>query len=194
MLQEKLREITKKDHDGLEQLMFVSDIMSGQLSLDQYKQILLVNYLTHFYWEEQVLSALTDEISSRLFLAKRKKLAALTADMHEAGMVPPVDSQPAASSIFKSSAEALGGMYVMEGATLGGSVIVKKLKTNPNFGGLSFHYYQVYGEELGQRWKEFCTVLNDQPETTWPQAIDGAKKMFGKITTIAERTRSDVEI
>lgn len=194
MLQQELKVVTKNDHEGLEQLMFVNDIMSGQLSIDQYKQILLINYLTHFYWEEKVFSALADETASRLSLTHRKKLAALTVDMHETGLVPPGDMQPVTTPAFKSNAEALGAMYVMEGATLGGNMIVKRLKINPNFVGLSFHYYQVYGDEIATRWKEFCAVLNDQPETMWAQTIDGAKKMFGKITAIAERTSSNVEI
>jgi heme oxygenase len=90
-------------------------------------------------------------------------------------------------SFDKNDAELLGAMYVLEGATLGGSVIVKRLKTNPNFEGLNLNYYQIYGEQLIPMWKKFCEVLNQQPETSFDDAVNGAKKMFNYIAAVQQQ-------
>lgn len=179
MLQEVLKQATKKNHDELEQLMYVNDIMSGELTVQQYKQILSTNYEVHKTLEDLLFNDLGPNITEKLDLEHRHKIAALQTDMQEIGIpVTAFEYQPLTFEISKASI--LGAMYVLEGATLGGSVIVKRLKTNPKFTDLNlgFHYYQVYGTELVTYWKNFCEVLNSQPEDTYDKSIDGAKKVF----------------
>jgi heme oxygenase len=188
MLQETLKQATGTNHHKLEQLMYVNDIMSGSLTTEQYKQILATNYIVHKNYEEAIFGLLSPGLAAELDLPKRNKLAALQKDMDELQ----VNLQPteADKSIFTANnAELLGAMYVLEGATLGGSVIVKKLKTDPKFAGLGLHYYQVYGERMIPLWKKFCEVLNQQPESSYHAAVQGAKKMFGYIAAVQQQQR-----
>lgn len=67
-----------------------------------------------------------------------------------------------------SRAEALGLLYVLEGSTLGGQVIRKRLLADGgDLKGVSF--LDPYGSETGPRWKAFLAVLDrecppDRPE------------------------------
>lgn len=57
-----------------------------------------------------------------------------------------------------SRAEALGALYVMEGATLGGRVIRRELAARGvSLDGLEF--LDPYGERAGERWRSFTVVL-----------------------------------
>lgn len=187
MLQETLKEATKGNHDELEQLMFVGQIMGGTLSLSQYKHILLTNYLVHQVVETDLYEALSPALAAQLDLAMRLKLPALTADMEEMKLFTPVSQDVLPKFNFeKSDAAILGAMYVLEGATLGGNVIVKRLKNNPEISGANpgFHYYQVYNDQLIPNWKKFCEVLNQQPEHTFNASVESAQAMFGFIAEV----------
>jgi heme oxygenase len=57
-----------------------------------------------------------------------------------------------------TKAEALGAMYVLEGSTLGGKVILKTLRSK----GVStseFHFLDPYGKDAGALWRVFLSVL-----------------------------------
>lgn len=193
MLQETLKQATRPDHDQLEQLMYVGDIMSGGLTLAQYKQILATNYIVHKNFEHALFNAITPELAQQLELTHREKLSMLEKDMQELNITEP-EIEIDEVTFDKNDAELLGAMYVLEGATLGGSVIVKRLKTNPNFNGLSLNYYQVYGEQMIPLWKKFCEVLNQQPESSFDDAVNGAKKMFDYIAAVQQQNSKPVSV
>ena len=187
MLQETLKQATQQNHNELEQLMYVHEIMSGTLSVQQYKEILTTNYIVHKTFEDELYSAVSPQLVQQLNLDKRRKLDALIADMQEMQIALPSIESPENIRFGKTDAEILGALYVLEGATLGGSVIVKRLKTNSNFVALNpgFHYYQVYGAELIPYWKSFCEILNQQSQETFELSTAGAKKMFEYIAEVS---------
>lgn len=188
MLQQILKQATQTHHDQLEGLMFVHQIMDGTLTLEQYSQILLTNYKVHQRFEDVLINSVSPQIAAQLNINGRRKLEALEADLAETDQAAPV-VDTTDSIKFKNEAEALGALYVLEGATLGGNVIVKRLKVNPNLNhlGLNFNYYQVYGDDLVPNWKQFCEVLAHQPEDTFDDSVNGAKKMFGYIASVQQQ-------
>jgi len=188
MLQEKLKQATQGNHDTLEGLMFVKQIMGATLSLQQYKQILTTNYLVHKRFEHALIAGLDTQTAAELDMSNRQKTDALAADMAELKM--PIPEYNTDNTAFVNNAEILGALYVLEGATLGGNVIVKRLKVNPelNSYNLNFNYYQVYGDGLIPNWKKFVEVLNNQPESTYNDAVSGAKKMFEYIATVQKES------
>ena len=183
MLQQILKESTKNKHALLEQLMFVEPIMAGTLTLDQYRQILTTNYLVHKHFEHKLHSLLSTENAVALTMHNRVKSQFLKEDMLQINAF--VHNYIIDNSLpqFENEAAAFGALYVLEGATLGGNVIVKKLQTIPHFTsmGLNFNYYQAYGDQLGTYWKEFCKTLNDLPITLHSQVIEGANNMFDHL-------------
>jgi heme oxygenase len=191
MLQERLKKDTRPDHDAIEELMFVGSIMNGTLSLEQYKTLLRTNYLVHEAFEALLFSRLSEETAEEMQITRRSKLPALVKDFNELEMeVSQAGLRTAgaevAAAFYDNEAAALGALYVLEGASLGGHVIVKKLATNPilNQLNLSFHYYRIYGDDLIPNWKSFCNVLNRQPETDYPIILAGARHMFGYIGSV----------
>ena len=185
MLQERLKKDTRPDHDMVEELMFVQAIMNGTLSLQQYKILLRTNYLVHEAFEALLFSRLSGQTAEEMQITRRSKIPALVKDFDELEMGAPQVVAPA-GDFYDSEAAALGALYVLEGASLGGHVIVKKLATNPglNHLNLSFNYYRIYGDDLIPNWKSFCAVLNRQPETDYPIILDGARKMFACFASI----------
>ena len=188
MLQEKLKQHTATLHDQLEQLMYVNHIMQRTLTPLQYNKLLMINYLVHEAYEQRIFDAIGEDLAKKLNLPARSKLKALTADLASQH----IDSQNFSKVIaplkakIPDSAFALGAMYVLEGATLGGSVIVKQLKLNANFSPQkNFSYYGVYGAQLIPNWQQFLTVLNAIPEKNHQQAMNGAKFMFNEIAAVA---------
>lgn len=64
---------------------------------------------------------------------------------------------------FTGPAGALGCCYVLEGATLGGQIIAKRLKTilhlDQAYGAA---FFNGYGRATGTMWRSYCAVLNSQ--------------------------------
>ena len=187
MLQERLKKDTRPDHDTIEELMFVQSIMTGTLSLQQYKTLLTTNYLVHEAFEALLFNRLSDQTADEIQITRRRKLPALVKDLRELPMdTPPTAGVVPADLFYTNEPSALGALYVLEGASLGGHVIVKKLATNPvlNHLNLNFHYYRIYGDDLIPNWKSFCAVLNRQPEADYPIILDGARKMLACFSSI----------
>lgn len=63
---------------------------------------------------------------------------------------------------IKSSFEALGAMYVLEGSTLGGRMIGKMLLKNTAvaFNDFNLNFFSGYKERTGSKWSCFLSVLN----------------------------------
>ena len=80
---------------------------------------------------------------------------------------------------LENEAEAFGALYVMEGSTLGGNVIGKQLKRNPEFEGVEFNYFGVYGENTGPYWQEFKSIIDEKiSEENYESCVTGAKKAY----------------
>jgi heme oxygenase len=194
MLQEILKAATKDHHDELESLMFVNEIMNKTLTLQQYKTLLATNYIVHSAVEPELHAALDRETKNRLRIENRNKVDALAKDVQDMGMdKAALDAVEISFSIpaHQSKAAALGAMYVLEGATLGGHVINKKLKANPAFENLELHYYGVYGKELMPNWLGFVETMNASvPEAEYDVAKDSAVNMFSLIAEVSRRVKA----
>ncbi len=85
----------------------------------------------------------------------------------------------------QGTARALGMMYVMEGATLGGKHIVNYLL---DFDWIELdtclNFFNSYGHERGKKWKEFTAILEayskEHPSET-ERILSGASEAFGCI-------------
>ena len=194
MLQDILKSATKDNHDELEALMFVNEIMNKTLTLEQYKTLLATNYIVHSAIESKLHETLDKELKLELDVTRRNKLAALIQDMQEVQL----DKEELDALDFDfldvkeyTNASALGAMYVLEGATLGGNVIQKKLRATPAFQNLNLNYYTVYGQHLMPSWLSFVKVLNSSvPETDFSIARDSAVKMFENIAEVAKTVKT----
>ena len=110
---------------------------------------------------------------------RRLKLPALRNDLRVLGVpasqwgVGPETALPVLGSVE----QALGFAYVLEGATLGGRVIRKRVAAaGGSLVGLSF--FDVYGPATGEQWVRFCAVLERQCKFRIPEAVEGALAGF----------------
>lgn len=195
MLQEKLKSATSAHHDELENLMFVREIMNKTLTLDQYKTLLATNYIVHAAIESKLHDALDPGVKDHLSIENRYKVTALEQDLIEMDMHKEDLDAINFDFLLKdhSNASSLGAMYVLEGATLGGNVIHKKLRANPAFENLSLNYYNVYAQNLMPNWLSFVQVLNSSvPESDFQLAEDSAVDMFQHIARVSRTVKTSL--
>lgn len=78
-----------------------------------------------------------------------------------------------------SRSEALGMLYVLEGSTLGGRLILRTL-VNAGIIDPALSFLDPYGAETGRRWREFVAVLAEElaNDAETSAACDGAVTAF----------------
>jgi heme oxygenase len=170
----RLRNETRDWHELLERQV---DVTSPGFDLNRYRQILRKFYGFYSPWEEragEVCRNLPDAV------ARRRKTPALRADLECFGILP--DEQPMCRELpeIRTVAEALGGCYVLEGATLGGQIISRHVKETLGLGPENgCRFFSGYGAETGRMWRSFEELLHrecedDNANTT----VAGAKATF----------------
>ena len=187
-----LKTETAKKHEALEASMFVNQIMNNSLDVDDYKKLLTINYIIHQKLENKLAHMLDRELADELEMDSRLKINALEKDLNywqiDHLALPPLDFDLYVPE--KNTAEILGALYVLEGATLGGNVIKKHILANPNFkdheNGLN--YYSVYGSALGAKWKSFVTVLNNRvKEEDYERCVNSANQTFENLIQLSKQ-------
>lgn len=90
----------------------------------------------------------------------RRKLHLLETDLRVLGAGPGTWRElprcPDVPSI-EGSSQALGALYVVEGATLGGRVVTQRLRRT-RLPVEALHFFSCYGDDLGRRWHRWRVV------------------------------------
>ncbi|WP_295393550.1 biliverdin-producing heme oxygenase [uncultured Thiodictyon sp.] len=118
-------------------------------------------------------------------LGLRPKFPILCADLAAYGLAPPRLAR--AEQATPDLSTAVGGLYVLEGSTIGGRVVARHLRQclgDPLLGGgfLDFH-----GEGASAAWKGFGLALEGlraQRLVDPEQVIDGALRVFRQVCTL----------
>jgi heme oxygenase len=180
----RLKSGTEQQHREIEAVV---DPMHTFASLPAYKAHLLNAWQFHASLEAE-LGGL-DWSGPGIDFVERRKIPLLEQDLQALGLSRPSPDneqrQPAATDL----SYALGCLYVLEGATLGGQIISRHLATlgiGPANGGL---FFNGYGARTGEMWKsfqvkavEYC-VSDDQIEA----AVNGARWTFGHFRELMAR-------
>ncbi len=157
----KLKQGTKTYHDALERRL--APLLIGAVSTRVYT--ILLRRLVGFYEpiEERVLEA-GGLRALPIDVDRRRKAPLLARDLLHLGITQPELARlPLCEHLprITGTTEALGCLYVLEGATLGGQVIARNLKRtlhlDENYGCAFFH---SYGKDVGRMWKSFQGTLN----------------------------------
>lgn len=175
----KLRTHTGTLHSELEQTPISVALLDEHVSTQNYVVYLQKMREIVAFYENEIFPALTDTLPD---LSGRKKLTLIEEDLSF------FSSQTSQSPTFEalsmpdpSIGYALGCMYVMEGSTLGGKVILKHVSKTlgivPTQGGA---YFAGYGEETGHYWKTFLHTLQEYSVNHEVDAeiLKGAKDTF----------------
>jgi len=144
--------------------------MSPALTRERYLGLLQSFYGFYLPLERNLVQRAEWSLAGLTF-ERRIKLPWLLADLAELGLskeaidhlpICPVSALPAVERFE----EALGCLYVLEGATLGGQVISRHLQRTLGLGkGSGGAFFSSYGPEVGPMWTEFVAALNGYPQT-----------------------------
>ncbi|WP_426139258.1 biliverdin-producing heme oxygenase [Pseudomonas sp. DWP3-1-2] len=186
-MHQELREATAVAHRSLEKrLPFISVHLDRRLY-----QRLLEAYYGFYYSIERQLDQVPNLQSANL--DGRRKAPVLARDLHALGLPPEGIATLALCTdlpAVENNLQALGVMYVMEGATLGGQVLSRvvqgKLLIGTDSGGA---FLDVYGGAADQMWKDVLALLSHVVEPSQrAQVIHSARLTFSSFERWLERS------
>jgi len=180
MLSEQLKAGTKLNHQLLEKKMVAA--IRAISSIKDYEQLLIVFY-SFFGGLEAAINIHIDRTQLPDY-AQRRKTAALADDLAKLGGLLPQLAPPNDLPAILNHLQALGALYVIEGSTLGGSIISKMVSRQLNMhdnAGLSF--FNGYGNDTEEMWQIFKQTLDTSvkppDEETVIQAANETFLKFG---------------
>jgi heme oxygenase len=169
MVMQRLRDETAALHARVEGFMDPDERFATRSSY-----IDLLHLLQPFYLKcETVLESLPWQEIGFNFESRRKE-PLLVADLSAFGESVDGEKPDSHCPICIDLASGFGTLYVLEGATLGGRILCKSLKSKLDIdadNGGSF--YNGYGNLTQQRWKEFG-IAAEAYCTGYPQRVDSA--------------------
>ncbi len=165
-----LRQRTHPSHEALEHSPALQPLLSEDLAWSHYES-LLIKFFGFYEPLEKALVPLDAPI--------RYKTPWLRADLTDLGKADALWG-PRWDCPLLSVEETLGGLYVTEGACLGGRLILSHLerslgKHQPQF---PRRFYTGYGPDTGRQWQRFKAWLADYPTTDEAGIIRGAEMVF----------------
>jgi len=176
----RLKEATAPLHDSVERAL---PLAAPGLTLDAYRRILAA-FLGFYVPLEAALIRVARRWPRDLDLLGREKISRLRQDLKTLGAtevdlaaVPLCPTVPRIEDVPR----ALGCMYVLEGATLGGRVVSRSIHENLSIdahGGGSF--FQAYGVETAPMWRSFVARLNRQPPP-FDEVVTAALETFERF-------------
>lgn len=190
-LRARLRDATASAHQRLEAAL---DLLAEPCERRRFVDLLQRFRGFHAAWEPALAQALPADAD---LLAARRKLALIDADLTALGLPREViEALPRpgfAATLCRTPAAALGSLYVLEGSTLGGKFISRRLREVaadwlPPAG---LRYFDPYADESGPRWRETLARLEATPPADWPAVEAGAVRTFDALQdwlTLTEAT------
>lgn len=192
----EVRKETRPWHDKMEEVARSDKIAAGTLSIAEYKAVILGHYVFHQQAEKRLKANELLKITQGLQLDERFKTPSLLQDMRQLNMEPLIfDFCP--DLHLDTLPRALGCMYVMEGATLGGTVIGRSLQKVPEITSSgAMHYYGCYGDQTGKRWKQFKEIVEREVSTEdeGQAFVHAATVTFRQYAECMERAFQQLEI
>lgn len=173
-----LREHTRSLHKEIEKDNLAGLIMDHSISLEEYKTLLLQNYISYKTVEKAVLPFIED-FGSLKSDQLEKDLKFLDVDLN---LVEGFENDISCSN----KVEALGAAYVVEGSVLGGMMIAKELENCKKLETIKEHHFFNGDRTNTAGWKTFLKQINSQDfsEEEKLQASNKAKEtftFFGKV-------------
>jgi len=154
-----LRTRTAAEHEDLERTL---DLLDPALSRSRLTDVLT---RMHGFWRaaeagiERWAAHHPDDAAAVSWPHRRR--AGLFADDLRVLGAPPGSERPGLPALAGTD-EALGRLYVLEGATLGGTVIDRHLAALPQLAGTRLRSFSPYGDQTGAMWHAFRRTARDR--------------------------------
>lgn len=194
---DRLRSETRPHHDRAEESGFGTLVMEGGLTRDHYVPHLLA-------WRrilgqlEQALRSSENPVVREVWHEGLAKLPMLEADIDHLSPGGTAFNAETATAVNEFVAfledlrehdpvALLGVLYVLEGSTMGGSVMKPRIASQLGLeGDDGLRYYGVYGKEVGLRFKDFRSRMAEAANGTGAEdrIIEAAKSTFDGVSAI----------
>ena len=194
MFIQNLRTATADCHKQLELNSLSLELLSNTVN-----EYIYCTYLTRLYsfvegFEQYVYPTLSHHF---LNINDRKKALFIEEDLKAQHNV--IDKHTLLEEAFFSNTYpdvymAAGALYVLEGSTLGGQIIVKHLQKTMPPGFENAAYFSGYQQRTGSMWKEFLQQLTALPQSPLEeeQIITGAITTFKIIDGLLSNNNENI--
>ena len=165
----ELRTATAVEHEQVESTLGLMDPLLGR------DRLVAVLTRLHAFWTtaEAGLHASARRSpadAATVDWSRRRRAHLFAADLRALGATPPDGGSPGPPDggspelpAVEDTDQALGRLYVLEGATLGGTFIARHLATLPTLGpDVRLGAFSPYGTETGAMWHAFRRVTRDR--------------------------------
>lgn len=157
-MRQRLQKVTQDLHRSAERHF----ALDGPIrNLNDYRTLLETLWGFHVPLERKLLQL--DWRGCGILMPLRRKVHWLRSDLLHLGMKTEAIAQLTQCDTLpplESVAAGLGALYVLEGSTLGGQVILKFLRSRlaiaPDAGG---RFFASYGAQIGVMWRDYLAVL-----------------------------------
>lgn len=154
----RLRDVTAEAHKKVEMAMALEERCAD---LPAYRALLVDLWGLYAPLEARLATLRWD--ATEVDLCQRMKTPWLRADLAMLGLSDiDIEALPHASALpsIQCPADAFGVLYVLEGASLGGQIIVRRIRSGL---GLDAHtgarFFSSYGADVGERWRSFVAAM-----------------------------------
>jgi len=178
-----LREATRSQHESIEARV---DVLRPDLTRAEYRR-LLERFYGFYVPLEAALAGAADWERLGFAFHERRKVSHLERDLLCLGLTPTgLRALPRCSELPSAAGlpAALGSLYVVEGATLGGQLIARHVK--PRLGladAAGCAFFTSYGADVGRNWRALGEFLRAQLRTgaDVERAAGAAGDTFAKL-------------
>jgi heme oxygenase len=147
-----LKATVKELHDKLENNSVLSPLFGENVSIEDYANALATLHGFYAAVEKNILDFLANQPDLFNYQA-RLKTPALEDDLKMLGKTPFISNIEFPAP--KNVAELVGMLYVLEGSTMGGQFLARKIGNK-----FPIRFFTGYGENTTQKWQEFWEFAN----------------------------------
>lgn len=177
-LHQQLRDATHAGHCAVNRHPVFSPLLSPGLTLLQYGNALCALHGMVAATERSILVFL-DRQPAWFDYAPRIKCSALDADLAALGRTPP--ASPVHWPLVRDAGGLFGSLYALEGSTLGGEFIARRLR-EPSRQDFPMAFYDIYGGRASERWEQFLALASAAcPVTQYGSATAIAASLFAAL-------------
>lgn len=189
-LMQSLKQATRKQHDQIEENPLTKAIVDNTINRHQYETLLERFYGFHKAVESSLTNVNHDWQTYGIDIQERLKAPKLHQDLVDLGFSDEAVAQlPLCQDLpqLDSFAQCLGLLYVLEGSTLGGQVLLRHLRKTLPFAekNKAVSYFNAYGVEgLKEKWLNLQQALNQYAEQNpklQEQILNAAQDTFTKL-------------
>ncbi len=181
----RLREATRKLHEEIEKENQASKIINHSITLEEYKLLLLQNYIAYSVTENEIARYLSNYPATK-HKQLEKDLISLNVDRSIAAKFD-------REFTCHNEAEALGAAYVVEGSAMGGLMIGRELQKCSQLSHLDPQHFFSGKRDDVKNWNLFKKRLenrhfSEEEESMALEKAKGTFRFFGKVFSTAGKT------